>query len=114
MTNNLANFVLFDGKKITGNISTLVFDIDITGEAVDSDNDRAPKFRLFAKSPRGKNLDIGGIWERKNQEGKYYFTVAINTGHSKFYANLGRYPAQDDDYLYAIIPNDYLNNQNSD
>ena len=80
-----------------------------TGEALHSDNEKAPKFRLYAKSPAGKRIDIGGIWERNNANGDPYFSLTINTGHSKFYANLGRYPDQDDDTLQAVIPNDFLN-----
>lgn len=34
MTDTLANFIQIDGKKITGNIATLSFDIDVTGEPV--------------------------------------------------------------------------------
>lgn len=109
MTDILANFIQIDGKKITGNIATLSFDIDVTGEPVNSDNEKAPKFRLFAKSPRGRNVEVGGIWERLNNEDKPYLTLTLNTGHSRWYANLGRYPGQDDETILAVIPNDYLN-----
>jgi len=109
MTDTLTNFIQIAGDKLTGNIATLAFDVDVTGEALHSDNDKAPKFRLFAKSPAGRRIDIGGIWERTNANGDPYFSLTINTGHSKFYANLGRYPDQDDDTLQAVIPNDFLN-----
>ncbi|WP_420337184.1 DUF736 domain-containing protein [Roseibium sp.] len=106
---NLTNYIQFAGDKLTGNIATLSFDVDVSGEAFHSDNDKAPKFQLYAKSPAGRRIQIGGIWERANAKGDPFFTLTINTGHSKFYANLGLYPGQDDDTLQAVIPNDYLN-----
>ena len=109
MSDTLTNFVKIDGDSLTGNVATLSFDIDLTGESVESDNDKAPVFRLFAMSPRGRRIDVGGIWQRRNAEGKPYYTLTLNTGHSRWYANLGRYPGQDDDSLYAVIPNEYLN-----
>ncbi|MGI2036362.1 DUF736 domain-containing protein [Rhizobium panacihumi] len=109
MTDTLANFIQIDGTKITGNIATLSFDIDVAGEPVNSDNEKAPKYRLFARSPKGKNVEVGGIWERLNADDKPYLALTLNTGHSRWYANLGRYPGQDDDTILAVIPNDYLN-----
>ena len=111
MTDTLANFIQIDGKKITGNIATLSFDIDVTGEPVTSDNEKAPKYRLFAQSPRGRRVEVGGIWERLNADDKPYLALTLNTGHSRWYANLGCYPGQDDETLMAVIPNDYLNSE---
>lgn len=109
MTDNLINFIKIDGDKLTGNIASMAFDIDVTGERFESDNDKAPVFRLFARTPRGRAIQVGGIWERLNQQDKPYLALTVDTGHGRFFANLGRYPGQDDDELYAIIPNDYLN-----
>ena len=81
MADNISNFIKIDANQVTGNIATMSFDIDVTGEAVGT-----------------------------NKEGKPYFTLTLNTGHTRWYANLGKYPGQDDDSLYAVIPNDYLNN----
>lgn len=109
MTDNLTNFIQIDNDDVSGNIATIAFDIDITGEPVVSDNEKAPIYRLFTRSPRGKNVEIGGIWQRLNRKKQAYLTLTINTGHSRFYANLGRYPGQDDEGLYAVIPNEFLN-----
>lgn len=109
MTDTLANFIQIDGTKITGNIATLSFDIDVAGEPVNSDNEKAPRYRLFARSPKGRQIEVGGIWERLNNDDKPYLALTLNTGHSRWYANLGRYPGQDDDTILAVIPNDYLN-----
>ena len=111
----LTNYIRFaaDGKSLNGNIASIAYDIDITGEAYSSDNPKAPVFRLFAKSPRGKRIEIGGIWEKQNQSGGMYYTLAVNTGYGKLNANLsantqplsrGRCSGQDDHDLMAIIP----------
>ena len=107
---DLSNYIRIDGYSVTGNVATLAFDIDVTGEGVDSTSDKSPVFRLYAKSPRGRSIDVGGIWQRTNQEGQPYYTLTINTGHARWYANLGKYPGQDEDNMYAVIPNEYLNN----
>lgn len=52
MTNTIANFIQIEGDKITGNIATLSFDIDVIGETVASTNGKAPIYRLLAKTPR--------------------------------------------------------------
>ena len=85
------------------------FDIDVTGESVDITSDKSPVFRLYAQSPRGRRIDVGGIWQRTNKDGNPYYSLTLNTGHSRWYANLGQYPGQDDPSLYAVIPNEYLN-----
>lgn len=101
---DLVNFIKIDGDKITGNIASLSYDLDVTGEAIASDNPKAPVFRLFGKTPRGRRIEIGGIWKKKNQNGGDYYTLSVNTGFAKLNANLGRYPGQDDDSLMAVIP----------
>lgn len=111
MTDNLSNYVHFDDELLTGNVATLSFDIDFIGGAVASDNTDAPKYRLRARSPRGKAIEIGGIWQRLNRAGKPYLTPTIYTGHGRWYANLGRYAGQDDANLQAVTANDWLNRE---
>lgn len=106
MTNDLLNYVDMTSDTITGNIASLSYDIDFRAIPVNSDNEKAPKYRLVAKTPRGRDLEIGAIWEKTSQDNKQYYQVSVNTGHTKVYGNLGRYPGQDDDSLYAIIFND--------
>ncbi|MEO0923859.1 MAG: DUF736 family protein [Pseudomonadota bacterium] len=100
---NLTNYVSINGDKLTGNIASITFDVDFRGTAVVSDNEKAPKFRLTAKSPRGRDVEIGAIWEKTSQEGKEYFSFKVDTGSGPLYGNLGRYQGQDDDTLYAMI-----------
>ncbi|WP_172691181.1 DUF736 family protein [Rhizobium rhizogenes] len=100
-----SNFIRFgENGTLTGNIASISYDLDITGEEFTSTNPKAPVFRLFAKSPRGRRVEIGGIWQKKNQNDGDYYSLSINTGHGRLNANLGRYPGQDDDDLMAVIP----------
>ncbi|TIU18069.1 MAG: DUF736 domain-containing protein, partial [Mesorhizobium sp.] len=46
-------------------------------------------------------IEVGGIWKKKNAEGKPYYTLSIK--RLSFNANLGRFPGQDDPTLQAII-----------
>ncbi|UXS05565.1 DUF736 domain-containing protein [Agrobacterium tumefaciens] len=103
---DLTNYVIFDkdGKGLRGNIASISYDIDIFGEQFASENPKAPAFRLFAKSPLGKKVEIGGVWLKLNREGGEYHQMTLSTGHGKFHANLGRFPGQEDDSLMAVIP----------
>lgn len=66
-------------------------------------NPKAPVFKLHTQTPRGRGVEIGGIW-KKNQQGGDYYTLSVNISHSKLNANLGRFQGQDDEDLMAIIP----------
>lgn len=103
---NVTNYIQFEGDNLdtakgTGLISTIDRDMDITVVPFDSDNDRAPTHRVYAKSPRGHNIEVGGVWKKENQEGKPYYTLSIRK--LRYNANLGRFPGQDDVSLQAII-----------
>ena len=101
----LANFIrINEDNTISGNIASISYDLDITGEAFTSTNAKAPVYRLFAKSPRGRRIEVGGIWKKKNQTGGDYLSLSVNTGHGRLNANLGRFPGQDDEDLMAVIP----------
>ncbi|MCY1740941.1 DUF736 family protein [Ensifer sp. SL37] len=81
---DLVNFIRFeeDGN-LAGNIASMAYDLDIFGEAYQSTNPKAPVYRLFAKSPRGRRVEIGGIWEKENQNGGKYFSLSVSTGYGK-------------------------------
>ncbi len=107
MTNKLTNFIQFDSDDIanakgTGRISTLTHDIEIWAVPFHSNNEKAPTHRIFGKSPKGFELEVGGIWQGTNANGETKFTLSIK--EIKFNANLGRYANQDDHSLQAIIP----------
>lgn len=105
--NNISNFIEFDADQmgLTGNIASISYDVDILGQRFVSDNPKAPQFRLYAKSPRGKTVEIGGLWLKESQStGGQYYQMTIATGYGKFHANLGRFPGQSDTNLMAVIP----------
>ena len=49
-----------DTSKAVGSISTLHFDIDVTLVPYASDNEMAPTCRIYARSPDGKKIEVGG------------------------------------------------------
>lgn len=106
MTKSITNFIQFNSEDLEnatgqGRISTLTQDIAITAVPFASDNPKAPTHRVFAKSPAGYDIDVGGIWMGTNQAGGTKWTLSIKK--LGLNANLGRYPGQDDDSLQAII-----------
>ncbi|RVN06977.1 DUF736 family protein [Sinorhizobium meliloti] len=103
---NITNYIQFDGDNLdtakgAGLISTIDRDMDIKVMPFESDNERAPTHRVYAKSPRGHDIEVGGIWKKENQDGKPYYTLSIRK--LRYNANLGRFPGQDDASLQAII-----------
>jgi uncharacterized protein (DUF736 family) len=103
---NITNYIQFDGNNLdtakgAGLISTIDRDMDIKVVPFDSNNDKAPTHRVYAKSPRGHDIEVGGIWKKENQDGKPYYTLSIR--NLRYNANLGRFPGQDDSSLQAII-----------
>ncbi|TCN35436.1 uncharacterized protein (DUF736 family) [Shinella granuli] len=90
---------VFAGSSALG--STIDRDLDIKVTPFDSTNEKAPTHRVYAKSPRGYDIEVGGIWKKTSGEGKPYYTLSIK--RLGFNANLGRYPGQDDLALQAII-----------
>jgi uncharacterized protein (DUF736 family) len=72
------NFIRFgENNTLTGNIASISYDLDITGEEFSSTNPKAPIYRLLAKSPRGRRVEIGGIWRKKHQNDRDYYTATI-------------------------------------
>ncbi|MBP2511553.1 hypothetical protein J2855_005209 [Agrobacterium tumefaciens] len=65
---DLVNFIRFNADNtLTGNIASVAYDLDIFGEEFDSTNTKAPVYRLFAKTPRDRRVEIGGIWKKQNR-----------------------------------------------
>ncbi|MBP1848325.1 uncharacterized protein (DUF736 family) [Rhizobium petrolearium] len=100
------NFIQFDSDDFDvangkGLISTIDRDIDIKVVPFASEHPDAPTHRVYARSPRGHDIDIGGIWKKKNAAGKPYRTLSLK--RIGYNANLGRFPGQDDPTLQAII-----------
>ncbi|TCT29721.1 DUF736 domain-containing protein [Martelella mediterranea] len=102
---DLINFIRFnDNGTLEGNIAALDFDFDITGEELNSTNPKAPVYRLYGVSPRGRKIEVGGIWRQTNQNGEEYLQLTAATPSRAFRANLGKFPGQDDGDLMTVIP----------
>lgn len=102
----ITNFIQFDGDNFDtatgkGLISTIERDLPITATPFSSSHPLAPTHRIYAKSPGGHDLEVGGIWKKDNAEGRPYYQLSIK--QMRFNANLGRFPNQDDPTLQAII-----------
>ena len=101
------NYIQFEADALetaqgAGIISTIDRDIDITVVPFKSDNPKAPTHRVFAKSPRGYDIDSGAIWKRTSETtGRDYLALSIpRLGYN---ANLGKFAGQDDESLQAVI-----------
>jgi len=105
--NTATNFIKFDSDNIensagSGRISTLTNDLTIKVMPINNPkSDKTPTHRIYSKSPAGFDIQVGGIWKNKSQQGKEYFSITLKA--IDFRANLGRYPEQDDESLQAII-----------
>jgi uncharacterized protein (DUF736 family) len=83
---NIGELIRTDSGAVTGYIAEPAFDFDaVFLEKVASDNPRAPLFNMMTKSPRGRDVRLGSIWERAAKEtGEVYFGGYIDTAKSGF------------------------------
>jgi uncharacterized protein (DUF736 family) len=83
---NIGEMIRSENGGVNGYIAEAGFDFDgIFLEKVASDNPRAPLFNLMTKSPRGRDVRLGSIWERAAKEtGETYFGGYIDTAQSGF------------------------------
>lgn len=105
MNTNLIKFEADDieTSKGKGSISTLTFDADVELVPNNSDNELAPTHRVYSRSPRGRQIEVGGVWKKFSKEtGEPYFTLSIR--EFGFNANLGKAAGQDDEQVQAVIP----------
>jgi len=107
MANEITNFIQFDSEDLDtasgkGRISTLTDDIDIEVVPFNSENRDAPTHRVFAKSPRGFNIEVGGIWRKAKADGEG-FKRNLSIRRLNYNANLGRFGGQDDPSLQAVL-----------
>jgi uncharacterized protein (DUF736 family) len=54
-----------------GLISTIERDLDIAAVPFSSDNEKAPTHRVYAKAPRGHDIEVGGIWKRRTRRASH-------------------------------------------
>jgi hypothetical protein len=83
---NIGEMTRNDDGSVTGYVAEATYDFDgIFLEKVASTHERAPAFNLKAKSPRGRPVRLGSIWERSAKEtGEVYFGGYIESSASGF------------------------------
>ncbi|PRX08525.1 UNVERIFIED_ORG: uncharacterized protein (DUF736 family) [Martelella mediterranea] len=99
------NYVQFDATRETfeGNIASLEFDEDIRGVKLDNNNEGSPAYRVYGKIPKDREVEIGAVWRRKNEQGQEYFQMSVHMPGRTVRANLGKYPGEIDDKLMSVI-----------
>ncbi|MBB6125215.1 DUF736 family protein [Sphingobium subterraneum] len=83
---NIGEMIRSENGAIAGYIAEAGFDFEnVYFEKVTSDHPRAPLFNLMTKSPRGRGVRLGSIWERASREtGEVYFGGYIDTAQSGY------------------------------
>jgi uncharacterized protein (DUF736 family) len=83
---NIGEMTRNDDGSVTGYVAEATYDFEgIFLEKVASTHERAPAFNLTTKSPRGRPVRLGSIWERAAKEsGEVYFGGYIESGVSGF------------------------------
>lgn len=83
---NIGEITRKENGTVSGYIAEADFDFDgIFFEKVASNHPRAPLFNLMTKSPRGRQVRLGSIWERAAKEtGEVYFGGYIDSTKSGF------------------------------
>ena len=83
---NIGEMIRNNDGSVTGYIAEATFDFEnVFLDKVMSDHERAPAFNLKTKSPRGRPVRLGSIWERSAKEtGEVYFGGYIESGVSGY------------------------------
>jgi len=83
---NIGEMTRNDDGSVTGYIAEATFDFEnVFLDKVMSNHERAPAFNLKTKSPRGRPVRFGSIWERSAKEtGEVYFGGYIESGVSGY------------------------------
>ena len=99
------NYIQFDEKRETfvGNVASLEFDEDIHGIKLEGGNDNSPAYRIFGKTPKNRDVEIGAVWRRENEQGQEYLQMSVHLPGRTLRANLGKYPGEFDDSLMSVI-----------
>lgn len=83
---SIGEMIRNDNGTVTGWMAEPDYDFPhVFLDRIESDNEDAPHFRLMTKSPRGRDVPLGSIWERAAKEsGEVYFRGYIKSGVSGF------------------------------
>lgn len=83
---NIGELIRNSDGSVTGFIAEATYDFEgIFLEKVASDHERAPAFNLMTRSPRGRAVRIGSLWERAAKEtSEIYFGGYVQSSVSGF------------------------------
>lgn len=83
---NIGEMIRNEDGSVTGYVAEATYDFEgIFLEKVASTHERAPAFNLKAKSPRGRPVRLGSIWERAAKDtGEVYFGGYLESSVSGF------------------------------
>ena len=68
----IGNFTKTD-TGFSGSVKTLTLNVKATFRADDSENDKAPDFRIFAGA-----TEFGAAWKKTSREGRVYYSVKLD------------------------------------
>lgn len=96
-----------DNGTVTGWIAEAEYDFpQVFLVPVESDNDDAPDFRVMTKSPLGRDVPLGSIWQRASKAtGNIYFNGYIKSGSSG-YVPLRLLRSNDQGNLWNVVRRD--------
>lgn len=82
---NIGTLTRNDNGTVTGFVAETHYDFEIALGRANIERENAPDFRLITKSPRGRDVPIGYLWQHKGREsGETYFRGYIRSSQSGF------------------------------
>jgi len=83
---NIGEFTRNEDGTVSGYAAEATYDFDnIFFQKVVSDNPRAPHFNMMTKSPRGRDVRLGSIWQdTAKKTGEVYFRGYFDSSMSGF------------------------------
>lgn len=100
---NIGEIMRSDNGKVSGYMAEAGFDFDFVFRKVVSDNPDAPGFDMVTRSPRGREVRLGSIWERATREtGEAYFAGYIDTAQSGF-VPIRIFQSRESDHVWIVV-----------
>ncbi|MEH3101665.1 DUF736 family protein [Sphingomonas adhaesiva] len=100
---NIGEIVRNDNGKVGGYVAEAGFDFNVFLEKVPSDHPRAPIFNMMTKSPRGRDVRLGSLWERSAKDtGEIYFGGYFDTAQSG-YVPIRLFRSRQNDRVWNVV-----------
>lgn len=95
-----------DNGTVTGFVAETHYDFDIALGRAKIEGENAPDFQLMTKSPRGRDVPVGYLWQHKGREsGDTYFRGYIKSSQSGF-VRLRLYRSRDLSNVWDVLRKD--------